>query len=582
MPTRIYERLSVYNHGTKYGINRIQGSKKLDNLGETYDFAFRSKPYYLRTIRCPKASSQQVKVTNKKFRQLPVLVTTALAGLLVASPGFAQDVLGGSRPSTVLPTDTVPLPLPAERQALGESLKMRLFQKLPARFYFSGTVESSFRIETNVFQFPSRSALLRKFAPDGLQSLSPENAQAVQGLLDNAYREDCVFRVTPNVTAGWALTPNTRVYGNYYFFRDQLFRNNVLSTSINQYAVGIEHSRLIPKTRVQYELQFQGRELLQSGTDPVFDYIPSITLSMPLTKSYNWVAYFNGLLQLRSTKFACLPDRSITPFYTFGLAHTKGRWSFSANATMLNTYQKGFSQARSDINSGAWICDFEIARQIVDRLPGFQAFVRCEPVFNFGGRNNPGLSGNDVRIFFGLRMSAYKPALLATINQLKQHYQPQEQPKQKRKGEPDVEPPPPTEQKNSDPGSTSMADPSDDLSLITLNSDPTPQAEETSYPPLALKPVDVEAVDQIAQSLNGDQAQAMALADSAPEDAATDASQESYNSNQFSTEPSQADLNPTPTAAPMHGFIDHKVDSGSTPEFDSTKISSIPDLNPIK
>lgn len=515
-----------------------------------------------------------MKVRNKKFRQLSAVAATALAALLASSPVFAQDALGGSRPSTVLPTDTVPLPLPAERQALGESLKMRLFQRLPSRFYFSSTVESSFRIETNVFQFPSRSALLRKFAPDGLQSLSPEGAQSVQGLLDRSYAEDCVFRVTPNVTAGWALTQNTRVYGNYYFFRDQLFRNNVLSTSINQYALGIEHSRLIPGTKTQYELQFQARELFQSGTNGVFDYLPSFTLSRPLTKSYNWVAYFNGLLQLRSTKFACLPDRSITPFYTFGLAHTKGRWSFSANATMLNTFQKGFSQARSNIDSGSWICDFEIARQIVDKLPGFQAFVRCEPVFNFAGRNLPGLSGNDIRVFFGLRMSAYKPPLLATINQLKQHYSPQEQP-QKKKKEPDEEPPPPTEEKpkTTDPGTTSMEDPSADLSLITLNSTPTGEEDgsgssvgtDSPYPAFTLKPVDEASIEKIAQSIDGLQAKALTFAESLP---------------QQETRADDPTLMPapelSPTAAPMHGFLDHQAEAISDPN--TPKISAIPNL----
>jgi hypothetical protein len=524
-----------------------------------------------------------VKVRNKKFRQLSAVAATALTTLICATPAFAQDALGGSRPSTVLPTDTVPLPIQSERQALGESLKLRLWQKLPARFYFSSTVESSFRIETNVFQYPTRSALLRKFAPDGLQSLSPDGAQAVQGLLDNAYREDTVFRVSPNVTAGWALTQNTRVFGNYYCLRDQLFRNNVLSTTINQYAIGIEHSRLIPKTRVQYELQFQARELFQSGTTGVFDYIPSVTLSYPLTKSYNWVAYFNGLLQMRSTKFAHLPNRNITPFYTFGLAHTKGRWSFSANATMLNTYQKGFRESRSNIDSGSWICDFEIARQIIDRIPGFQAFVRCEPVFNFAGRNNPGLSGNDIRVFFGLRMSAYKQPLLATMNMLKQHYQPEPEPGKGKlrlkKTDPEKQPPPPTEdggtdpkKQPSDPGSVGMEDPTD-LSLITL--DPKlPESNNGAFPAFTLKPVELSDVDQIARSVDAiESMKNIELASSMTEpNEATEQSAVTQNEDQ-SVRP-LVEPEHTPTAAPIHGFLDLKADAGSL--SDSLRISSIP------
>lgn len=411
--------------------------------------------------------------------------------LFVAVPASAQDRLGGGRPSTVLPTDTAPMALPGERQALGESLKLRLWQKLPARFYFSGTVESSFRIETNVFQFPSRSALLRKFAPDGLENLSPEGAQSVQGLLDRAYAEDVVYRITPNVTAGWALTQNTRVFANYFLLRDKLFKYNVLNTTINQIGVGIEHQRQIPKTRGTYELQFTMRELFQQDATPVFDYIPSLTLSYPLTKSYDWVAYFNAILQLRSTKFMELPNRNITPFYTWGLAHTRGKWAFSANATMLNSFQKGFSASQIDFNSGSWICDFEIARQVIDKLPGFQAFVRCEPVFNFAGRNTPGLSGNDIRIFFGLRMSAYKPPLLATMQMLQQQYRPQEQKQPRLKKKPvGPDPSAPQEGEGNDgdgkskPASTGpigQQNSSDDLSVISLDADCEKIDEANSY-----------------------------------------------------------------------------------------------------
>lgn len=418
-------------------------------------------------------------------------VVAAVALLSASAPVGAQDLLGGSRPSTVLPTDTAPLPLASERQNLGESLKLRLWQKLPAPFYFSGTVESSFRIETNVFQFPSRSSLLRKFAPEGLENLDPESAQAVQGLLDRASAEDIVFRVTPNLTAGWALTPNTHIFVNYFMLRDKLFKNNILNTTINQLGVGIEHQRMIPGTKAQVEFQFTARELWQQDAVPVFDYIPSFTLSYPLP--HNTIAYFNAIMQMRSTKFMHGPNRNITPFYTFGLATTRGRWSFSANATMLNTYQKGFPAANIDINSGSWICDFECARQVLDSLPGFQAFVRCEPVFNFAGRNTPGLSGADVRIFFGLRMSAYKPNLVGTMQMLKKHYQPEEQKPKSRfkkpkdpKGAPPAEEKKDGEKKNTQQGGTVGQDSSsDDLRVITLNGEvlDAQDDEGEKYPP---------------------------------------------------------------------------------------------------
>jgi len=435
---------------------------------------------------------RRVKVQGSKNRRrlLAPAVVAAISSLVAALPVSAQDALGGSRPSTVLPTDTAPIPIQTEKTRLGESLKLRLFQKLPAPFYFSGTVESSFRIETNVFQFPSRSAILRKFAPDGLENLSPEGAQAVQGLLDRSYAEDVVFRVSPNLTAGWAFTPNTHLFVNYYCLRDKLFKNNILNTTINQVGLGIEHQRPVLNNKAQVEFQFMARELWQSSAIPVFDYIPSFTFSYFLP--WRSVAYFNAIMQMRSTKFMHGPNRSITPFYTFGLATTRGRWAFSANATMLNTFQKGFEAAFNQLDTGSWICDFEVARQVVDSLPGFQAFVRCEPVFNFAGRNLPGLSGADVRIFFGLRMSAYKPNLVGTMNMLKKHYQgePQKQPKPKKEKDPGKAPA--KEEKKApaagggDSARNQERESDDDLRVITLNGEviPDEQSELDKYPPL--------------------------------------------------------------------------------------------------
>jgi len=503
----------------------------------------------------------KVKGFNKRrFLSAPAVV--AAIALLASGQAYAQDALGGSRPSTVLPTDTAPIPLSNERQALGESLKLRLWQKLPARFYFSGTVESSFRIETNVFQFPSRSSLLRKFAPEGLENLSPEGAQAVQGLLDRAYAEDVVFRVTPNVTAGWALTKYTRVYGNYFCLRDKLFKNNLLNTTINQFALGIEHRRPIPKTPAQIEVQFQARELFQQGADPVFDYIPSLTLSTPLTKRGDWYAYFNALLQLRSTKFMYLPNRNITPFYTWGVGHSRGKWAFSANATLLNSFQKGFSQSSLGFNSGSWICDFEIARQVIDRLPGFQAFVRCEPVFNFGGRNTPGLSGADVRVFFGLRMSAYKPDFVSTMEMLKQHYQPPKEKKPKGKEPPAPETKPADGEKKkqkTDPGAPiGMGDDSDDLSIITLDGE---LLEDGQYPKFKISNDGGSIIDSstfspttptLLDAANWSRPLLNPLELEAPEE--LEAKAETLESPN-SLEAIESTPEATPTAAPMHGFL---------------------------
>src|SRR5262249_27597098 len=110
-------------------------------------------------------------------------------------------------PSTILPTDVVPLPAAQERMSFGENLQLRVLQRLPARFYFNTSVESSFRYETNVFQFPTK----RKFLSQIFQTTPPLifarlpitlQQQIRDQNLRLSSRDDLVFRVLPNITAG--------------------------------------------------------------------------------------------------------------------------------------------------------------------------------------------------------------------------------------------------------------------------------------------------------------------------------------------------------------------------------------------
>lgn len=333
----------------------------------------------------------------------------------------AQDV-NGARPSTVLPTDVVPLALPQERRAIGESMKLRLWQKLPTRFYMNASCETSFRLETNVFQFPEKRKLLQSFTTNrGLffSELSPEDQLSVLATADRSSQHDVVYRISPNITAGWALTPRTNVFVNYFYLRDKLARFNSLNTYINQIGSGIEHNIPVGK-KGNLEVQFMVRELFQAEADPIFDYLPSATFSYMLKPG--WVAYANLLGQFRSLNFFGGVDREIDPFYTVGLLHQRGRWSFSANGTYLTNFRKGFKDAALQLNSQTIILDFEIARQLFKRVNGLQAFMRAEPVYNFGTDNTPGLSGMDFRLFWGLRGNVSKPSLLSTVSLLKQRY----------------------------------------------------------------------------------------------------------------------------------------------------------------
>ena len=85
---------------------------------------------------------------------------------------------------------------------------------------------------------------------------------------------------------------------------------------------------------------------------------------------------------------------------------------------------------------------------------------------------------------------------------------------------------------------------------------------------IALKPVDEASIEKIAQSIDGLQAKALTFAESLPQQETTNAP---------SDDPA---LMPapelSPTAAPMHGFLDHQAEAISDP--DTPKISAIPTL----
>lgn len=360
-----------------------------------------------------------------------------LATFISAPASRAQDNVnvGGAARSTVLPTDVVPLPLAEERRAVGESLKLRLWQRLPSRFYMNATCETSGRVETNVFQFPMKRTILNAATFNRgvpFSQLSQEDVDALAPVVARASQRDNVFRVTPNITAGWALRPTTNVFVNYFYLRDKLAKFNQLNTYINQVGAGVEHNIRLPK-RCNLELQFTARELWQASADPVFDYLPSTTITVPIKN--NTIAYFNALAQFRSLQFFGRVNREIDPFFTIGALHQRGPWSFSANMTYLTNFRRGFKNAAVQINSQTIICDFEIAKQLFKKLPGFQGFFRAEPVYNFGTDNTPGLAGMDFRFFYGLRGAVSKPALVF-LPALKKRYQqdpaPQQQPQQNK------------------------------------------------------------------------------------------------------------------------------------------------------
>lgn len=327
--------------------------------------------------------------------------------------------------STIIPTDTLPLPAVQNRLSFAENLQLRILQKLPARFYFNSTCEVSTRYETNPFQFPKKRSLLHQLPPPGIIRILNSFQQAqINDIIGLANNDDVVFRVLPNVTGGWTLTPRTRLYCNYFMIRDQLARNVRLNTVIHSIGGGIQQD--IPITsRGNLQAEFQFRELYQLHQQSVFDFLPGLTFSYVLTPRV--VLFANALLQLRSKAFFQAPTKEIDPFYTWGGLYQRNGWTFSASSTFVQNFREPFrGNASIPVNNYSFICDFEISRRILKELPGLQAFVRAEPIYNFKSHNRPGLAGMDFRMFFGMRMALAKPALTSALEQLRQQLEEQE------------------------------------------------------------------------------------------------------------------------------------------------------------
>jgi hypothetical protein len=355
--------------------------------------------------------------------QLPVAAQQREALPAVPTQNFSNI---GPPQSTILPTDILPLPTTQNRLTFAENLQLRMLQKLPSNFYFSATAESSFRYETNVYQFPKKQTLLHQLpAPQEINQLPfPQQIQLVQ-LVARADSEDVVYRILPNITGGFTLTPRTRVFANYFMISDTLTRNKRLDTVIHSYAGGIQQD--IPLgSRANLQAEFQFRELNQMHQQAVFDFLPGLTLSGVVTPRL--VVFVNALAQLRGKKYFQAPTKEIDPFYTWGALYQRGGWNFSASTTFVQNFREPFrSNATIPVNNSSFISDFEVSRRIVPQVPGLQAFVRAEPIWNIQKHNRPGLSGVDFRLYMGMRMAVAKPSLMVGMKQMQEQIREQEQ-----------------------------------------------------------------------------------------------------------------------------------------------------------
>lgn len=397
------------------------------------------------TIPAAKASfSRAMMVSSAALLSCLYYASSALAaedgsvgapnGPSLVSSLLAQGRVNTPARGTILPTD-ITGPAINQPMTFGSGIRIKALQYLPAKLFINTSVETSLRYESNPFQAPNKRVFLRKFViPGQFQQLNSEQQQQITRTVNTANQNNAVLRVLPNITAGWALTPKSRVYGNYFLIRDSLSRSTSLNTTVQSVSYGAQHDfRIAPRALLLADMQF--RELFQTNQQPQFDFLPSMTLSYYARPSM--ILYVNTLLQIRGKKYFQAPTKELDPFYTVGMTYLRNGWQFSAITTFLQNFREPYGRnaiIRQDNYS--IISDFEIARSLFKKSPGIQAFVRAEPIWNMHSKNTIGLAGFDMRLFGGFRVTLAKAALTTAMDQIREDLEEEPAPSPKTPAKP--------------------------------------------------------------------------------------------------------------------------------------------------
>lgn len=309
--------------------------------------------------------------------------SSASAAQTSLAPLRADDIAQALPPprddSDVLPVDLTPVRLPERGSAFTtlDTFKASALYNLPARMFFAGVVENSLRDETNVFQ------------------------------TENHNKNDMIYRVFPNVTVGYALTPKTRVAANYFFFRDQYTVHNQLNRNIHSVGGRIDHDIPI-NNKTTLTLGFFARELLfnfNGPNTPLNDLIPSMILTHRVGASS--LVYASLLGQIRFQDVLGRFQEG-DQFYSFGGLWRKRGWLFLTDCTLDSNF--GNSRLRGGHNNQVVVLTMEASHRLHRNIP-VSAFIRAEPIFNIGANSSPGFAGFNFRIFGGLRGELSKPAI---------------------------------------------------------------------------------------------------------------------------------------------------------------------------
>jgi hypothetical protein len=289
--------------------------------------------------------------------------------LAQAQPGATNDIV---------PIDLTPVRLPERNSSFDgfDAFRSRGLYWLPSRFFCDIMVENSLRFELNTFQ------------------------------TNRHYLSDMVYRVLPNLTAGYALTKKTRVSANYFFLRDQYDkRNKALSRNFQSVGARIDHDIKIDE-KTTFTAGFMPRVLFinQSHAPAVVynDLLPSGVITRRITGG---VIYASVIGQIRFRDILSKFQEG-DQFYSVGGSRRYGKWTLLADSTLVTSF--GNSHLRQGPNNQNIIMTFEAGRRI---LPYVTAFARAQPIFNMGANHSPGYAGFNFRIFGGLRAEIGKPPI---------------------------------------------------------------------------------------------------------------------------------------------------------------------------
>ncbi len=401
-----------------------------------------------------------------------------LASLLGQTPASAQ--------TTVLPTDTLALPgrhKGANYVKLNAS-ELRILQGLPAKLYVNVTNETSFRLESNPFQTPSRSHVVQSILLDNPGSTDSVNtiptvqagpAQTTKFPEIERSKPDDKFQSATRSTDRTDRDTRERrdlrriletshskhikqpprfqnytdakqlahVYDMQQVFREEpnltigwqftprssLYSNYFLIRDVLMKSSSLNSTTQSLGGGWQYDLPIGKKTDLQPNLQ--FREMwqtgqPPVFDYLPavtLTRQMGAATngYVNAQMQLRGRKPFVAPHAELDQFYTAGFQTQRGRWQGSSSCTFLQNFRNIFaSAALLPANSYGFICDFELDRQILPNNQGLQAFIRAEPLWNFHSNYTVGLSGFDFRLYYGLRCAVSKPALTKTMSDVRQ------------------------------------------------------------------------------------------------------------------------------------------------------------------